>query len=298
MKKWALRISVVFLVLFLLLWSVVAVGGVYFTVRPRLAEFDDPERLADHVVVPVSLATEDNITISAWHIPAHPERAVILLSGIDGNRTSSRRHGEWYLEQGYSVLLPDLRASGRSEGSMVTLGWQERKDLVACFNHMKAAGYTHIGVHGHSLGAATICFALPEMPDVAFIVLESSYDTLGNAVRNRLAMFHTPPFIGYPFYVLFGLTVGAPPWRIRPLDYMPYATAPTLIMAGDSEPEVKVSETQALYDRCGADVKRLHFFAGAGHQNFMRRYTEEYELVLLDFLRIALEESERQAPDE
>ncbi len=298
MKKWALRISVVFLVLFLMLWSVVAVGGVYFTVRPRLSEFEDPETMVNHPVVPVSVVTDDNVTISAWHIPAHPQRAVILLSGIDGNRTSSRSHGEWYLEQGYSVLLPDLRASGRSGGSMVTLGWQERKDLVACFNYMKNAGYTQIGVHGHSLGAATICFALPEIPDATFIVLESSYDTLGNAVRNRLAMYNTPAFIGYPYYALFGLTVGAAPWRLRPLDYMSYAKAPTLIMAGDSEPEIKVSETQALYDRCGADVKRLHYFAGAGHQHFLRRYTEDYQIVLHDFLRTVFEESERQAANE
>ena len=33
-------------------------------------------------------------------------------------------------EQGYHVLTPDARAHGESEGSLISLGWNERKDLL------------------------------------------------------------------------------------------------------------------------------------------------------------------------
>lgn len=288
MKKWLLRIGYVFLAVFLLLWSAVAVGGVYFTVRPRPSDIEDIATLADHPVVPVSIVAEDGVTLSAWYVPAGGDRAVVLLSGIDSNRNASRGHGALYLEHGYSALLPDLRATGKSEGRFVTIGWHERKDLIACFNYLQSLGYEHIGAHGHSLGAATICFAMPELPELAFAVLESSYDTLGNAVRNRLALFHVPHFIAYPYYALLGLTTCSPPWRMRPMDYVGHNAAPTLIMAGDSEPEVKVSDTEAIFARSAAELKRLHFFAGGRHQNFLRHYTDEYKEVLLDFLHEAI----------
>lgn len=282
--KWTV---IILLGAFFLLWSAVTVGGVYFTVRLRPSDFEDMATLADHPVIPVSIVTEDNVSLSAWYVPKDPERAVILLAGIDSNRRSCVGRAEFFLGEGYSVLLPDLRGSGKSGGGMVTIGWQERKDLIACYQFLREKGHGYIGADGISLGAATICFALPELPDISFVVLESSYDTLANAVRNRLAMFYTPHFIAYPFYVGLAFTIGAPPWRMRPVDFLEHCQAPALIMAGDSEPEIKVSETQSLFDRCASSNKQIHFFAGARHENFLRRYREEYISLMQDFLKNA-----------
>ncbi len=287
MRKWLKRIGIAGFVLFMMLWTATTVFGVYFTIRPRLENFPDPDTLAGRPVEVVTITTEDGIDLSAWYVKESAERAVILLAGIDGNRTSCRNRGEFFLEQGYSVLLPDLRASGKSEGSAVTIGWQERKDLVACFDFLKNRQYTHIGADGISLGAATICFALPELPDLSFAIIESSYDTLVNAVRNRLAMFKTPHFIAYPYYAGFSMFAGVPPWRMRPVDYVAYTSAPTLVLAGDSEVEIPVHETQSIYERCAAPLKRLHFFKGAGHWDFLGRYRDEYAQIVCSFLEEA-----------
>lgn len=284
MKKWIKRLAFTALALFMVLWSVFTVGGLYFTVRPRTSDFADLETLGGHAVEPVTIAAEDGVNLSAWYVPASSDRAVILLAGIDANRNSCRSRGEFFLEQGFSVLLPDLRASGKSGGKVVTIGWQERKDLVACYNFLTEKGYAHIGADGVSLGAATICYAIPELPGLSFAILESSYDTLISAVRNRLAMFSTPHFIAYPFYVGFSIIARATPWAMQPVDYMKYSTAPTLIMAGDSEKEIPVHETQSLFDNCTAPLKRLHFFKGSGHWDFLGRYTEEYREQVLAFL--------------
>ena len=284
MRKWLKRLGYTGLTLFLLLWAATTVFGVYFTIRPRLADFEDPDTFAGRPLEAVTITAEDGVDVSGWYVKGSSDRAVILLAGIDGNRRSCRNRGEFFLDQGYSVLLPDLRASGKSEGRAVTIGWQERKDLVACFDFLQDRGYTHIGADGVSLGAATICYAMPELPDLSFAIIESSYDTLANAVRNRLAMFHTPHFIAYPYYVGFSLFAGAPPWRMRPVDYVAYTSAPTLVLAGDSEPEIPMHETQSIYERCAASLKRLHFFKGAGHWDFLSRYPEEYTRVVLDFL--------------
>ena len=270
--------------IFMILWTLTTVFGVYFTVRQRPDDFEDPATLAGKPVESVVITTSDGVDVSAWYVRGESDRGVVLLAGIDSNRNTCRGRGEFYLEQGFSVLLPDLRGSGKSREGLVTIGWQERKDLIACYEFLKQRGCTHIGADGISLGAATICYAMPDLPGLSFAIVESSYDTLVNAVRNRLAMFHTPHFIAYPYYVGFAMFSGVPPWRMRPVDYVGRTTTPTLILAGDSEVEIPVHETQSIFDRCTAPLKRLHFFKGAGHWNFLGKYPEEYKQVVLSFL--------------
>lgn len=287
LNRWTKRLLFGLLAAFFILWSFVVIGGIYFTVRPRVTYFPDPEVFHNYPVEPVLIRTNDGVLLSAWHIRASTSHAILLVAGIDANRNSCLGRAAFFLDRGYSALLPDLRASGKSGGRFVTLGWQERNDIRACYNFLIERGYEKIGVGGISLGAASICYALPELPEIHFIILESSYDTLVNAVRNRLAMFHSPHFIAYPFYVGLACVIGAPPWRMRPLDFVAHAMAPTLILAGDSEKEISIRETQAIYDRCGAPIKQVHFFKGAGHWDFLHRYPEEYKRVVSEFLDAA-----------
>lgn len=285
MAKIVKRLGIALLLLFLLLWTAVSTGGVYFTMRPRLRPIEDIPTLAGHAVEPVVITTEDGIDISAWYASSDSDRAVIFLAGIDANRNFSKSRGAFFLERGFSVLLPDLRASGKSGGTMVTVGWQERLDLVACHAFLKERGYTHIGADGISLGAATITYALPLLPDLSFIILESSYDTFTSAVANRLAPYHAPHFMAYPFYALYALRAKVNPLTtMRPVDFMDHAHMPTLILAGDAEVEIPIHETQSLYDRAPASVKMLHFFEEAGHWNFLNRYPEAYTEVVDRFL--------------
>ena len=74
---------------------------------------------------------------------------------------------------------------------------------------------------------------------------------------------------------------------MRPVDYVVHASAPTLVLAGDSEVEIPVHETQSIYERCAAPLKRLHFFKGAGHWDFLGRYGDEYAQVVDSFLNEA-----------
>jgi uncharacterized protein len=286
MKKLLKRVLLGGIVLFMALWSVVTVGGVYFTVRPRPAAIEDVESIAGYAVEPVFIDTADAVRLSAWHVAGEPNgRAVILLAGIDANRYACMGRAEFYLKEGYSVLLPDLRASGKSGGDAVTLGWCERMDLVACYAFLKGKGYDFIGVNGISLGAATICYALPELPDLSFLVLESCYDTIPNAVCNRLAMYHAPPFIAWPFYLGLSYFTGAPAWRLAPVDFVKYCEAPALIMAGDAEKELKVSETQAIFEQCDAPKKHLHLFKEGRHQDFLSKYLMSIRSCCVPFLR-------------
>lgn len=281
--------------LFIVLWGIVSVGGVYYTVRPRPEVIQDNENIAGRPVLPVSITTTDGVLLSAWYVAENPDKAVVLLAGIDANRKACVSRAAFYLEEGYSVLLPDLRATGNSGGSAVTLGWCEREDLIACYKFLQEKGYCEIGANGISLGAATICYAVPDLPDIAFIVLESSYDSVVNAVQNRIAMYHAPHFIAWPYYVGLSFYMGTPAWQLRPLDFITHCKSPALVMAGDSEPELKVTETKDLFAHCTSPHKQLHFFKGGRHQDFLRKFPEEYKKVMREFLD-GIDISPKQAP--
>lgn len=66
-------------------------------------------------------------------------------------------------EQGYHVLTPDARAHGESEGSLISLGWNERKDLLRWIDAvLEMDSQAEIVLYGISMGADTILFCPQE----------------------------------------------------------------------------------------------------------------------------------------
>ena len=283
--RWKIAIGVaIFLLAF---WMSAGYIAADFVTRAHHGSVRPRTEIAGKPLQPVTIQTEDGLNLSAWYVPNSADRAVIVLAGIYGDRDACISNAEVYLDLGYSALLPDLRGTGESEGDRISIGWHERKDLIACFNYLRGLGYQHIGAHGTSLGAATICFAAKDLPELAFAVLESSYDTIDNALNNRLDLFNVPHFLAWPMKLSAQYFIGAGPREIQPLAHMPHCTAPTLVMGGDSEKLLKVSETKDLFDRCAASVKRLHIFKGGRHEVFVRRFGDECRPLIRAFLEEA-----------
>jgi len=232
----------------------------------------------------VTITTPDGVALSAWYVDADSDRAVVWASGIGANRRNGLRHADYYLQRGFSVVLVDLRGTGQSERVPVSLGWHERHDLAAAKDWLHGRGYDHVGAHGHSLGAATIIYSLQEVDDYAFIALESAYDTIQTALDNRLAMFHVPRFLGWPTTFFTEWYANVSRHELRPVDHIARSQVPTLVLAGDAEPELPVQDTLAIYEACEAPLKRLHLFAGHGHTNHYRRAPEEWEALMNTFL--------------
>jgi alpha-beta hydrolase superfamily lysophospholipase len=232
----------------------------------------------------VIIHTHDGLVLSAWYVGAGGDKAVVWASGISANRRNGLRHADYYLERGFSIVLLDLRGTGQSDRVPVSMGWHERHDLAAAKAWLHDRGYTHVGAHGHSLGAATIIYSLQEVEDYAFIALESAYDRIDTALGNRLAMFHLPRFLGWPTTVFTQWYANVRTQDLRPVEHISLSRVPTVIMAGDAEPELPIRDTLAIYEACEAPLKRLHLFPGHGHVNHYRRAPEEWEALMNTFL--------------
>src|SRR3972149_4968729 len=77
----------------------------------------------------VTLQTTDGLTLRGWYIPSRNRAAVIMLHGYGGNRTEMLNRAIVLARHGYGALLYDERASGESDGTQRTFGWQDAADV-------------------------------------------------------------------------------------------------------------------------------------------------------------------------
>jgi alpha-beta hydrolase superfamily lysophospholipase len=269
---------------FLAVWFGLAYLIAYLVTAPRNEPIPDRAEIGGAPVDNVSFAANDGLALSAWLAKANPERAVVLMAGIGANRRVMLERGAYYVQLGFSPLLLDLRGTGASGRATVTIGWEERRDVLAAIQFLRERGFKTVGVHGISLGAAAILYAAQDGCAADFAVLESPYDTLDHAWRNRLAIYHVPPPITFAVRWFVQQRIGVDVDRLAPLNYASRLTMPVLHFAGDAEPELKPEETQAIFNALGTQDKRLHWFKGGRHYNFMSHHREEFCAVLREFL--------------
>jgi fermentation-respiration switch protein FrsA (DUF1100 family) len=169
----------------------------------------------------VSIQSTDGLKLAGWWVPGNdPSRAVVLVSGIEGDK--SDRHvvktASVYAGAGYGVLMIDLRAQGRSEGKRVTMGYKEVRDVRGALLWLNDRGFApgEVVLHGFSLGGATVLRAAPQS-GVAAVVEESAYSDLPLILRQQLPKVSGLPSFFTPGIFLMGkLFLGIDPWAVRP----------------------------------------------------------------------------------
>ena len=169
----------------------------------------------------VSIQSTDGLELAGWWVPgSDPSRAVVLVSGIEGDKSDRPvlKSASVYAGAGYSVLMIDLRAQGGSEGERVTMGYKEVRDLRGALLWLNERGFApgEVVLHGFSLGGATVLRAAPKS-GVAAVVEESAYSDLPLMLRQQLPKVSgLPSFFTPGIFVMGRLFLGIDPWAVRP----------------------------------------------------------------------------------
>ena len=285
LKKVTYKRLIYCLLIGLILWFLTAFLSAKYLTRTNQIDIEEVSVIDGYKVESLNFKTIDNVNISSWYLRNTDPTTIILLSGIKGNRTGQLKRAKFYLELGFSVLMPDLRGTGKSEGDFISFGWHERKDLQACINKLQELGVNNIAADGQSLGAATIVYSFIETDDLDFIILESCYDNISNAFRNRVEKFKIPMFLFEPVKYFIEKIMQEPQSSLSPDKLISKIKCPILIMAGDQENQIPTSETIKLYDYCGSLNKSLHLFKGGKHEDLYERFPLEYEKVVTNFIK-------------
>ena len=108
--------------------------------------------------------------------------------------------GRPYYEHGYNVLLPDDRASGKSEGNHIGMSYLDKDDMKLWINWiLNEDPDAKIIVHGVSMGGATSMMLSEDNPEQVVCYIEdcgytSVYDIFSSELDKR---FGLPPFLSW-----------------------------------------------------------------------------------------------------
>lgn len=202
--RWA-TIAAALYVLFCAIAAIfVAEGTLHPQRRPLDAQLTNyAEQIAHHAgssLQDVSLKTQDNLLLKAWLIQpdAGNGNAALLLHGLSDNRIGMIGYAEFLLAHGYTVLMPDARAHGESEGTIATYGLIERRDIDVWARWLaeRTQAPCVFGL-GESMGAAQILQAVEGEARFCAIAAESPFSDFREIGYDRVGQFfHTGPWLG------------------------------------------------------------------------------------------------------
>lgn len=207
----------------------------------------------------ISLISSDNIIIKALWIPIKnksPSGIVILLHGMEGMDASSMLgHARFLHEAGYSALVLDMRAHGRSGGQRIGLAIEEPLDVLPALNWIQQQpeiAELPLTIIGISLGGATALRVAAMSHRVDAVISIGSFSSIDCFFHRTMALkmkipkaFITlfSPFIHLSMATLFGDW----PAKASPLnDIKKIPPRPILIIHGAADNQIPLEHAHLL----------------------------------------------------
>jgi fermentation-respiration switch protein FrsA (DUF1100 family) len=229
----------------------------------------------------VSFKTNDRITLQGWYIPSKNQAAVIISHGIGGNRLAHLDIGAYLAENGFGVLLLDLRAHGESGGDLVSFGGN---DIIAALDYLQSrddVNPNRIGAIGISLGGLVTLQAAALRQDIKAVVADGS---AGNTIQDiprptTLGHWLDLPFQVVTYWVWEYKGVVAPTSTVEAIEKI--SPRQILLISGTNSEYEK--ELQRKFYSAAGEPKTLWEVPGAGHAESWQASPDEYKerIVLL-----------------
>jgi pimeloyl-ACP methyl ester carboxylesterase len=140
-----------------------------------------------------AVVTRDGVDVDGWYIPAADGRGpsaptILIVHGWSGNKSSMLPYAP-PLHDEFNLVFVDLRDSGRSSDTDVTLGLREQLDVEAMVDWLEATKHpAWIGAVGNSMGGATVLGSAASDQRIRAVLLESTHASIvtsgGNIIEN------------------------------------------------------------------------------------------------------------------
>jgi fermentation-respiration switch protein FrsA (DUF1100 family) len=244
-------------------------GPVYEPYREIMVEWIKSMRSMPHT--DVSVHSFDGLVLRGKYYE-YGERAPIELL-FHGYKSNSERDLCGAVTRcfsiGHSALVVDHRASGQSEGHVITFGVNESRDCQTWVNYIleNIDADATIILAGISMGAATVMScASADLPDnVIGIVADCGYTSAEQIIKKVMRDMHLPPNLLYPFVKLGARVFGKFDIDgISPIKALSSSRLPVIFFHGDTDDFVPYSMSEENYNAC-TTRKRLVRVEGAGH---------------------------------
>ncbi|TVP92712.1 alpha/beta hydrolase [Alkalibacterium sp.] len=247
----------------------------------------------------LTIQSTDNLLLSGLYIP-HDEpsdKVAILAHGYSGSNRDMAPWAKLFYDLGFSLLLPDARGHGESEGDYIGFGWHERKDYVQWMEKLieENGEDTEIVLFGLSMGAATVMNVSGEdLPHQVKVIIEDcGYSSVTKEMAHQLKTMYRLP--QYPFIPMTSLItkVKAGYWfgEASPEEQVKKSQTPLLFIHGDEDDFVPTHMAYELYNSAKSP-KELYIAVGAKHGYAYVTDKELYRTRIKHFLNTHLEHAQ------
>ena len=229
------------------------------------------DNIASYPFETVSILSDDGLTLAGRYYHVQDGAPVVIV--FHGYRSTAYRDCagmfKMCMELGYNVLLPDMRAHGKSQGRVITLGIRERFDCLRWVEYIvrRCGEDTRILISGCSMGAATVMMSAELLPEqVKGIACDCGYTSPRAIMMDVCGKMHLQPNLAYFFLRLSARLLGGfDPDERNSLQSLENSRIPALFVHGEEDMYVPYSMVYENYDACAAEIKQLLTVPGAGH---------------------------------
>ncbi len=187
---------------------------------------------------------------------------VIVIHGYTSSPRGMGIYAKKYHELGYNVLLPSLNGHADSEQNTITMGWDDRLDVIDWINFIvENHPESKIILHGESMGAATTMMAtgenLPENVKVAVADcgFTSVWDIFSNKIKNNFHMHIFPTL--HSANAVNKLYSGFDMKKASSVEQIKKSKTPTIFIHGDKDTFVPYEMLDKVYNAAACEKEKV-----------------------------------------
>jgi fermentation-respiration switch protein FrsA (DUF1100 family) len=262
--------------------------------RKALTDSPDKHGLA---FTPIEFPSRTHdVTLSGWYLPSaapsSPEKLTIIMAhGYRENRLQSGAEAlklaKELVAQNFNVMMFDFRNSGQSGGSLTTVGYLEKHDLLGAVDWVRTNQPGQIALHGFSMGATTALLAAAEETDILGVVADSPFNHLTRYLEDNLPVWSHLP--NYPYTPLI-LTILPPLTNMDP-DQVDALSAvdrvyprPVLFIHSSQDGSIPYSNSESMWAK-HQDKFEIWQTSGTEHARSHAKFAKDYEAKVIDFYK-------------
>ncbi|QLG47031.1 alpha/beta hydrolase [Costertonia aggregata] len=213
-----------------------------------------------------NLTAPDGAVLNGLHFKGTAPKGVLLY--FHGNAGDLSRWGEiaqFFVQQGYDVIIMDYRTYGKSTGKLSEAALHADAQLFYAYA-LKTYDEKAITLYGRSLGTG-IATQLASTNAPKQLILETPYYSLVDVAKSRF------PFLPVDLLMKY---------KLKSHEFMNGVTCPVVVFHGTDDAIVPYASGQSLYEAVPHAQKQIFTIKGGGHNNLIEfpEYLESIARVL------------------